>query len=244
MDHLNSLSDNELRQRLLQYGFPNLPITDTTRKVLIKKLRNHMDSEQAKLKQATSFATRYSSDEDTSDKETKRHQRTTMPPPKTNRKTISTPTITNISPRSQSVYVSPVVRHMNTDSEDDNDHATTATNSLNSSFSNPYGSSSNNRSYTLGRTSSVLYPTTTTSQSFISGYDRSNTSSVSQSREQPATSNGHSNDLFSDYSRGLSTHRRSAISTSSRKSKFFVFKLSNFTISKSKYSHLSLQSAE
>lgn len=215
MDHLNSLSDHELRQRLLQCGFPKIPITDTTRKVLIKKLRNHMDTERAKLKQATSFATRYSSDEDNSDKETKRHQRTTMPPPKTNRKLMSAPTITNLSPRSQSVYVSPVVRHMNTDSEDDNDHATTATNRLNSSFSSPYSSSLNNRSYPLGR-----YPATT-SPSFSSGFDRSNTSSVSQSREQAATSNGHSDDLFSDYSRGLSTHRRSAISTSSRKIFFY-----------------------
>lgn len=216
MDHL---SDNELRQRLLQYGFPNLPITATTRKVLIKKLRNHMESEQAKLKQATSFVTRYSSDEDTSDRETKRHQRTTMPPPKASRKPLSAPKITNLTQRSQSVYVSPVVRHnMNTDSEDDNDHATTSgTNSLNSSFSNPYGTSPNKRSYTIGRTSSSLYPAATTSPSFISVFDRSNNSNVSQSREQTATSNGHSDDLFSDYSRGLSSHRRSAISTSTRK---------------------------
>ncbi|XP_037042933.1 inner nuclear membrane protein Man1 [Bradysia coprophila] len=205
MDHLNSLSDQELRQRLLQYGL-NLPITHSTRSTLIKKLRMHMDNEQKKLKQATSLVTRYSSDEDNSDKETRRQHRTTMPPPKTNRKLTSAPTKTNISPRSQSVYVSPVVRHY-TDSEDDS--GASATNSLNKTFSNAQISNKNNRSYIRGRTS----------QNFISGYDRSSTSSntsLSKSREHLATSNGHSDDLFSDYSHGLSTHYpRSTLSTSS-----------------------------
>lgn len=212
MDSLNSLSDQELRQRLLQYGL-NLPVTSSTRNLLIKKLRNHMESEQAKLKQATSYVTRYSSDEDTSDHEVKRRQRATMPPPKTNIKRINPPSITKISPRSQSVYVSPVVRHnMNTDSDDDNDRAKTSTNNLNSTFSNAYGGSTNNRSYTARRTSSTLYPSTThptLSQSFTSSH--SNNSSVS--REHIATTNGHSDDLFSDYSH----YRRPALSLSSCK---------------------------
>lgn len=174
MDYLNSLSDQELRHRLVQYGFANPPITSTTRKVLIKKLRNHMESEQAKLKQATSKLTRYSSDEDTSDHETKRHQRATMPPPKMIRKPINPPTITKISPRSQSVYVSPVVRHKNTDSEDDTDqphHATSAsTNSLNSSFSNARSLSTNNRSFTLGRTSTGEPSVALTNESKIANF--------------------------------------------------------------------------
>lgn len=217
MDHLNSLSDQQLRQRLLQYGFANLPITSTTRSILIKKLRNHMDSEQAKLKQATSYVTRYSSDEDNSDKETKRHQRTTMPPPKTNRKSTNPPTITpKVSPRSQSVYVSPVVRHLNTDSEDDADQAA---NNLNSSFSARSSSSENNRSFTRARTSTLSYPMA--SRSFVSGYDRSRNTSLSQAREHTATSNGHGNDLTFD-SPGLLTHYpRSALSTSLRKYMFF-----------------------
>lgn len=166
----------------------------------------HMDNEQKKLKQATSLVTRYSSDEDNSDKETRRQYRATMPPPKINRKLTSTPTITNISPRSQSVYVSPVVRHYtNTDSEDDSG-ATSATNTLNRSFSSAQNTNKNNRSYIRGQTS----------QNFISGYDRSINASLSKSRDQAATSNGHSDDLFSDY--GLSSHYpRSTLSTSSRK---------------------------
>lgn len=67
MDELNSLSNEELKYRLTQFGFPNLPVTSTTRKVLIKKLRNHMDNEKSKLKRETSYVTRYSSDEDQSD---------------------------------------------------------------------------------------------------------------------------------------------------------------------------------
>lgn len=67
MDELNSLSNEELKYRLTQFGFPNLPVTSTTRKVLIKKLRNHMENEKSKLKRETSYVTRYSSDEDQSD---------------------------------------------------------------------------------------------------------------------------------------------------------------------------------
>lgn len=234
MDHLNSLSDNELRQRLRQYGFPNLPITSTTRKVLIKKLRNHMNSEQVKLRQATSFVTRYSSDEDASDQDTKRNQRATMPPPKTNNKRFLSSQPTKVSPRSQSVYVSPVVRH--NDSEDDVDNES---NNLNTSFSSAYSSSTNNRSYTLGpRTASSLYPAS--SQSFISGYDRSNHGGISKSRDQTATSNGHSDGLFTDYSHGLSSqYRRSALSTSSRKTFFLITSTSYILVMFTNLLHLS-----
>lgn len=64
MDNLDLLTDDELRHRLIQYGFQNLPITSNTRKLLIKKLRNHMENEKGKLRRETSFATRYSSGEE------------------------------------------------------------------------------------------------------------------------------------------------------------------------------------
>lgn len=66
MEDLNLLSNEELKYRLTQFGFANLPVTATTRKVLIKKLKNHMDTEKSKLRRETSYATRYSSDEDLS----------------------------------------------------------------------------------------------------------------------------------------------------------------------------------
>lgn len=64
MDNLESLSNDELRTRLLQFGFPNLPVTSTTRKVLIKKLRNHVDGENAKSRRDTIHVAKYSSDDD------------------------------------------------------------------------------------------------------------------------------------------------------------------------------------
>uniref|UniRef100_A0A182R7F0 LEM domain-containing protein 2 n=1 Tax=Anopheles funestus TaxID=62324 RepID=A0A182R7F0_ANOFN len=64
MDNLDQLADDELRLRLVQYGFPNLPVTSTTRKILIKKLRHHIDSENQKLRRESSKAARYSSGEE------------------------------------------------------------------------------------------------------------------------------------------------------------------------------------
>lgn len=93
MDNLDVLTDDELRHRLMQYGFQNLPITSNTRKLLIKKLRNHMENEKGKLRRDTNFATRYSSGEESdgekrSTKSAGRRtttaasaSRSTMPPP-------------------------------------------------------------------------------------------------------------------------------------------------------------------
>lgn len=42
-DQLDDLTNDQLRLRLLEYGMANMPVTSTTRKVLIKKLRNVLD---------------------------------------------------------------------------------------------------------------------------------------------------------------------------------------------------------
>lgn len=94
MEDLNSLSNEELKYRLTQFGYPNVPVTSTTRKVLIKKLRNHMDNEKSKLKRETSYATRYSSDEDQSDVD--------KPAAAKKRAASSRATVGAISPRSTS----------------------------------------------------------------------------------------------------------------------------------------------
>lgn len=73
MDDLNELSNEELQYRLTQFGSPTLPVTSTTRKVLLKKLRNLIDNEKSKLRRDTDYATRYSSDEDVSGIGTKKH---------------------------------------------------------------------------------------------------------------------------------------------------------------------------
>ncbi|XP_052871785.1 uncharacterized protein LOC128277376 [Anopheles cruzii] len=64
MDNLNSLSDEELRLELVKYGFPNMPVTFTTRKILIKKLRRHLDEQKQKLRRESSAVLRYSSSEE------------------------------------------------------------------------------------------------------------------------------------------------------------------------------------
>lgn len=66
MEDLNELSNEELQYRLAQFGVPNIPVTVTTRKTLIKRLRNLIEGEKSKLRRDTEYATRYSSDEDIS----------------------------------------------------------------------------------------------------------------------------------------------------------------------------------
>ncbi|KAM7341783.1 LEM domain-containing inner nuclear membrane protein MAN1 isoform 1-T2 [Cochliomyia hominivorax] len=42
--YFENLSDVELRQELQKYGFPVMPVTETTRNLLIKKLKNHVSN--------------------------------------------------------------------------------------------------------------------------------------------------------------------------------------------------------
>ncbi|XP_053672663.1 inner nuclear membrane protein Man1 [Anopheles nili] len=126
MDNLDQLADDELRLRLMQSGFPNLPVTYTTRNILIKKLRHHIESENQKMRRESSKAARYSSGEEsdnndggpkatlaqrkiTSSSSTRsaRNQRATvgptggqpvsMPPPASVRPSVSRLTVSSIS---------------------------------------------------------------------------------------------------------------------------------------------------
>lgn len=64
MENLEALSDQELRVRLQQYGFANLPVTDTTRKVLVKKLRLAIEGQASKNRRETVAVAKFSSDEE------------------------------------------------------------------------------------------------------------------------------------------------------------------------------------
>lgn len=153
MEDLNELSNEELQYRLAQFGAPNIPITSTTRKILIKRLRNLIENEKSKLRRDTEYATRYSSDEDVSSKavndskgktvkgrsrstisantrQVTRSNLNNMPPPTT----IQKPNIKK-SPTS-SIYISPLIQHDTDEESDQND-------SLNTSFSNRYKNNSN-----------------------------------------------------------------------------------------------------
>lgn len=53
MENFDELSNNELRVRLKQQGFANIPVTNTTRNILIKKLKGAVDGTKAKSRRET-----------------------------------------------------------------------------------------------------------------------------------------------------------------------------------------------
>lgn len=179
MDNLDLLSDDELRRRLLQYGFPNLPITQTTRKTLIKKLRNHLASTNNNLRKTSSLVTRYSSGEESDGGVKTRKSRMTvsgspgrnlsdqhMPPPSFTSFTPppykSSPTsiynrnsISSSGGKKNSVYVSPVI--INDSEEDDIDWRKSRT------------PNSNSKNLSARNRSADLYTTLDTSQRNMNG---------------------------------------------------------------------------
>lgn len=48
MFDFDSLSNEDIRRLLVQYGLANIPVTDTTRKILIKKLKLAMEQQKKK----------------------------------------------------------------------------------------------------------------------------------------------------------------------------------------------------
>uniref|UniRef100_A0A1L8DA19 Putative conserved plasma membrane protein n=1 Tax=Nyssomyia neivai TaxID=330878 RepID=A0A1L8DA19_9DIPT len=120
--NLERLSNAEVGQLLVQYGYPNTPVTATTRKVLIARLRTCMQKEQQKPRRDTSYVTRYSSGEE-SDIDTGRARSipnyTTMPPPAARKRPSAYPTVkVPIQPRSM-VFVPPPI--ISPDTDDDSD---------------------------------------------------------------------------------------------------------------------------
>lgn len=96
MDNLDLLSNDDLRVRLQQYGFPNIPITQTTRKTLIKKLRLHLDTQSKNLKKSTTNATKYSSGEDSDNTDGSNNNFMAKGGRRTGRMTVSgVPTVTS-----------------------------------------------------------------------------------------------------------------------------------------------------
>lgn len=65
MDNFDDLSNDQLRLKMLEYGMPNMPITATTRKLVVKKLKNYIENANSKTRRDTIHVTKFSSDEDT-----------------------------------------------------------------------------------------------------------------------------------------------------------------------------------
>lgn len=64
MSELENLSNDELRIELLKYGFANMPVTSTTRKVLIKKLKITKETQKSKSRRETVAVMKASDDEE------------------------------------------------------------------------------------------------------------------------------------------------------------------------------------
>ncbi|KAK2585887.1 hypothetical protein KPH14_010475 [Odynerus spinipes] len=86
---VDGLSDAELRSKLMEYGYPVGPVTQTTRKILVKKLKNLIET-RGLTGTRHSLAARYSSDEtdeDTSSTVVKRKKSSSS----TRRQTLANP---------------------------------------------------------------------------------------------------------------------------------------------------------
>lgn len=64
MSDIENLSNDELRVQLLKYGFQNMPVTQTTRKVLLKKLKVAIEMRNSKTRRDTVAVMKASDDDD------------------------------------------------------------------------------------------------------------------------------------------------------------------------------------
>ncbi|KAL3271241.1 hypothetical protein HHI36_021734 [Cryptolaemus montrouzieri] len=83
MVDVDKLSDAEIRSKLMEYGFPALPITGTTRKVMVKKLKLLMENKSSTKADGRRSLGRYSSEDDSDNevKAAKNKRRVTMAAP-------------------------------------------------------------------------------------------------------------------------------------------------------------------
>ncbi|XP_055531847.1 otefin-like [Wyeomyia smithii] len=64
MSKLEDLTNDQLQKKLQEYGLANMPVTQTTRAVLIKRLKKKMEETDSKVRRETVHVVKYSSDED------------------------------------------------------------------------------------------------------------------------------------------------------------------------------------
>lgn len=61
---VDKLSDAEIRTKLMEYGFPVMPITGTTRKLMVKKLKLLIENQKKSATQDRRSLAKYSSEEE------------------------------------------------------------------------------------------------------------------------------------------------------------------------------------
>ncbi|OXU26861.1 hypothetical protein TSAR_010602 [Trichomalopsis sarcophagae] len=87
---VETLSDSELRIKLSEYGYPVGPVTQTTRKILVKKLKTLMES-RGSAGSRHSMAARYSSDDTDDDTSASAKNKKKKAPLTTRRQTLANP---------------------------------------------------------------------------------------------------------------------------------------------------------
>lgn len=108
MSELENLSNDELRLELLKFGFANMPVTSTTRKVLMKKLKTAHELQKSKTRRDTVAVMKASDDEDPElarGKKEKKERRATVAVVEKTKKVPATTTTqngTNTPPKSPS----------------------------------------------------------------------------------------------------------------------------------------------
>lgn len=103
MTDIDKLSDAELRSKLIEYGYA-VPVTGSTRKLLVKKLKLLMESRKKPAAQDRRSLAKYSSEEESDselrtrkDKNRRATMATTMQPPSSNRLSLRRSTRKNDS---------------------------------------------------------------------------------------------------------------------------------------------------
>lgn len=183
MENFNSMSNEELREKLLHYGFPNMPITNNTRGLIVKKLVKYIENEKVKLRQSSKRVASYSSGEDSenenANKSTSSDRVRKNPTPRTyntgNHRQYSISSSLNLSSTSQTSRngdfgQSDIVKHSyypdsNNSSNIENDHALPSVNPFND-VSNDYtkrllrfrNSTVNNETYNNGTRDQTYTP--------------------------------------------------------------------------------------
>ncbi|XP_034190483.1 LEM domain-containing inner nuclear membrane protein MAN1 [Osmia lignaria lignaria] len=118
---VDTLSDSELRRKLMEYGYPVGPVTQTTRKILAKKLKNLIET-RGGTGSRHSLAARYSSedtDDDSSSTVSKKKKTTAssrrqtmanpMPPPSPVLTSSDVNILKNVKDKGDSEFKDPVV---------------------------------------------------------------------------------------------------------------------------------------
>ncbi|XP_054275830.1 uncharacterized protein LOC128994991 isoform X2 [Macrosteles quadrilineatus] len=198
MSSLENLTDGEIRTKLAQLGYPVGPITATTRKVLLKKLKHLMEEGKSpgSLKKDRSSLTKYSSDESEDDSVSNtRNRRSMPPPPPKNAQKPTTVKRRSLSRRSQ-------------DLEDDTINLGLDDESVNSDFPTPSASSTFNSSELISG-----------SRSSANKYSPKNVIAPINHKTSPDNHRRNNNSAFSSFSTNFqsrfSTQKQDAFDTGS-----------------------------